>query len=217
MPIDLPVPLSNSPRMTLHAGLAGVALIAVMLAGAWQTIAALQRIDFHALPQTMSDFREGRSTGALEKQIDQKLPERAFLIGVANTLRYQLLHGGGEQVRIGKDGWLFLTDELRYYDSARRHLEARADLLGAAAKSLERDGVKLVVALVPDKARVYPDQLAEGRLPLYTAGRYQEALTALRARGVQTVDLLQPLQRAAANSEVYYRSDTHWNQAGASR
>ena len=41
------------------------------------------------------------------------------------------------------------------------------------------------------------------------------ALAALRHRKVSTVDLLQPLTQAAAKSEVFYRTDTHWNQVGA--
>jgi alginate O-acetyltransferase complex protein AlgJ len=196
-----------------NAGLAALALVAVMLAGAWQMIAAAGRIDLQKVPLSLSDFREGRTTGALEKQLDLKLPARATLITAANALRYVLLRGGGEQVRIGKDDWLFLTEELRYYDAAATHRAARIDLLAAASAGLARDGVKLVVALVPDKARLYPDRLVEGRLPEYGRTRYQDTLTALQARGVQAVDLLQPL--SAARADVYYRSDTHWNQAGA--
>jgi alginate O-acetyltransferase complex protein AlgJ len=75
--------------------------------------------------------------------------------------------------------------------------------------------VKLVVALVPDKARLYPHHLANGRYPDYNLSRYQDALAGLRSSGVMTVDLLKPLTLAARQGDVYYRSDTHWNQTGA--
>lgn len=207
----------TASRIGPHAACIALAFTGVMLAGAWQFMQAVPDIAWREIPHTWNDFREGRTTGATEKQLDQKLPARAGLIAAANTVRYVLTHGGGEQVRVGRDGWLFLTDELRFHDAAGSHLAARADLLAAASKALERDGVRLVIALVPDKARIYPTRLMEGRLPAYNSSRYQDALGALQARGVLAVDLLQPLASATANDEVYYRSDTHWNQAGAQR
>ena len=84
-------------------------------------------------------------------------------------------------------------------------LRARAELFGATAHALDRQGVKLVVALVPDKARLYSHQLANGFYPDYNLSRYQDALTRLRSSGVLTVDLLKPLTLAALQGDVYYR------------
>lgn len=206
---------NDSPSPSRHAALAALTLSGVMLAGAWQIIAAAQTPGGLDFPRTWVDFREGRMTGLLEKQLDQKLPARALLIAVANSVRYVLTGGGGEQVRTGKDGWLFLTDELRFDAGGSAHLSARAELLGAAARRLDRQGVKLVVALVPDKARLYSGSLASGRYPEYNRSRYRDALAALRMHDVTAVDLLKPLTLGAARGEMYYRSDTHWNQAGA--
>ena len=204
-----------SPRPAIAAVFAAVAFGFVMLAGAWQFVAAARNPDGLEYPGTWLDFREGRMTLGLEKELDKKFPARTDLIAGANTLRYLLTGGGGDQVRVGKDDWLFLTEELRFDAGGAAALNARAELLGAAASELERQGVKLVVALVPDKARVYADHLALGHYPTYNNSRYQDGLSALRSHQVTTVDLLQPLKRAAARSQVYYRSDTHWNQAGA--
>jgi alginate O-acetyltransferase complex protein AlgJ len=205
---------ANRP-LSRHALLSALTLSCVMLVGAWQIIAATQHADGLVFPRTWTDFREGRTTGGLEKQLDHKLPARAALISVANSVRFVLTSGGGEQVRVGKNGWLFLTDELRYESGGTAHLRARAELFGATAHALDRQGVKLVVALVPDKARLYSHQLANGFYPDYNLSRYQDALTRLRSSGVLTVDLLKPLTLAALEGDVYYRSDTHWNQTGA--
>lgn len=203
---------SRPPR---HAGLAALTLVGVMCAGAWQVITAAQHPEALQLPRTLLDFREGRTTGALEKQLDQKLPARTALIAMANTVRYTLTGGAGEQVRTGRDGWIFLTDELRFDADGPTHLNARAALLGAAGQSLDLQGVKLVVALVPDKARVYASKLANGRYPESHHSRYQDALAAFKVHNVAVVDLLAPLTLGAAQGDVYYRSDTHWNQRGA--
>ncbi|MFZ4478522.1 MAG: alginate O-acetyltransferase AlgX-related protein [Rhodoferax sp.] len=198
-----------------YAALAALTLSCVMLVGAWQMVAALSTPDGLQFPRSWTDFVEGRSTATLEKQLDQKLPARTVLITVANSVRYLLTGSGGEQVRAGRDGWLFLAEELRFEPDGIAHLRARAELLGAATRALDQQGVKLIVALVPDKARVYADKLAGGRYPGYNSSRYQDALYAFHSQGVATVDLLKPLTEAAVQSEVYYRSDTHWNQAGA--
>jgi alginate O-acetyltransferase complex protein AlgJ len=196
--------------------LAGLLFSGVMLAGAWQVIAVITReagaIEF---PRSWIDFAEGRSTGTIEKQFDNKLPARPLLITVANTVRYMIMGSGGDQVRTGKDGWLFLAEELRFEPDASANLKAKAELLGATARALEGQGVKLVVSLVPDKARLYADKLTSGRYLRHNQTRYQDALIAFQNQGVTAVDLLQPLVKAAGQTQVYYRTDTHWNQVGA--
>lgn len=195
--------------------MAALTFSCVMLAGAWQIVSATTDAAGIEFPRTWTDFREGRSTGTFERQLDQKLPSRSTLIMAANAARYLLTGSAGEQVRVGRDGWLFLTEELRFEADANQHLAARTELLGGAAQALERQGVKLVIALVPDKARVYAGKLAGGRYPAWNAERYHDALSQLRARGVSVVNLLEPLTLAANTTEVYYRTDTHWNQVGA--
>lgn len=201
-------------RAGWHARLAALLLLAVMAAGLWQVGAALLRIDTAALPSTRDDFREGRTTAALEKAIDHALPLRESLIAVANAARWTLTGGTGERVRAGRADWLFLTDEVRHEPAAAERQAGRIALLAAADAHLRARGVRLLVALVPDKTRV---QAAEWGQPLAAghAARYARALADLRAAGVATVDLHAPLAAAAASGPVYYRSDTHWNAAGA--
>ncbi len=211
-------PSASASASTLPATLCALTLVAVMALGAVQVVGSVRTgLDF---PQTLSDFREGRSTQTLEKQIDLKLPQRATLIAGANSLSYTLMGGAGDQVRLGRDDWLYLTDEVRFHPDAQANQAARIDLLGRTAQALSKRGVRLIVVLVPDKARVHPQFLrwplaGEGRLPAQTRDRYGLALNALRAQSVTTVDLLTPLSAEARATPVYYRTDTHWNQDGA--
>lgn len=208
-----PVP-TPAPR-SAHALLCALTFAAVVLAGCWQMVSGALGSEGLTYSHQLLDFREGRTTGAIEKQLEQKMPARPLLIGFANTLRYTLTRGAGEQVRLGRNDWLFLTDELQFEALGARNLQAHADLLADAAHKLENEGVTLVVALVPDKARIYQNQLASGQYPHYQASRYQDMLAALNLRRVAVVDLLTPLQQAARSENVYYQSDTHWNQMGA--
>jgi alginate O-acetyltransferase complex protein AlgJ len=200
---------------SINRALAALALTVVMVVGVWETIAAVKQIEKADFPTTLTDFREGRTTNALEKLIEQKLPARSGLIAFANSVRFLLTGGGGEQVRVGKSDWLFLTEEMRFDADGSAHLATRADVLGTAARRLDLMGVKLVVALVPDKARVHSDHLKSSHYPEYNRSRYHDAVTAIRARNVTVVDLLEPLAAGAVASDVYYRTDTHWNQLGA--
>ncbi len=187
----------------------------VMAVGVWQIVAVARHPDGLEFPRTWADFRAGRMTGGLEKQLDQKLPLRPTLIAAANSLRYFLTGGAGEQVRVGKNNFLFLAEELKFEPTGEQNLQSRAELLGAAARALQVQQVQLVVALVPDKARVYAEFLPQGRYPVYNQPRYASALAALKQHKVDAVDLLEPLYATARSKEVYYRTDTHWNQTGA--
>ena len=204
--------------MSNRSGIATAAaatFVCIMSLGVWQFASSSLAIQGNDLPQSWRDFREGRTTGKLEKELEQKMPARPTLIAFANAVRYLLTNGAGEQVRMGNDQWLFLTEELRFDLDGINNLTARTNLIAKVKQHLENKHVKLVIALVPDKARVYANHLANKHYPAATASRYMNALTALRSRGVTVVDLLAPLTQAAQTQEVYYRSDTHWNQAGA--
>jgi len=194
---------------------AGAVLVCVMLLGFWQFSASLNQLGDMTFPKSWVDFREGRTTGTLEKQLDQKMPQRSNLIAGANSLRYLLLNGANDQVRIGKSDWLFLTEELQYDTLAESNMATRLELLGKTSRALQAKGVKLLIAVVPDKARIYEQYLPNGHYPQYNASRYQVALKGLRAQQVDAVDLLSPLLAVAKEQLVYYRSDTHWNQVGA--
>jgi alginate O-acetyltransferase complex protein AlgJ len=206
----------------------GVLLISTIVFGAAQFIMAAQKAGQLDVPKTSKDFWEGRTTLTLEKQLDHKLPARDTLIAWANAVRYKLFSGGGDQVRVGRDGWLFLTDEIKYEGQksfskpvdAQALMDTRLDLIRDASKALSAQGVSLVVALVPDKARVYAPYLEKGVYPAHNQARYAAGLEGLKERGVAVVDLYGPLGQAAqakaATAEpVYYKTDTHWNQAGA--
>jgi len=196
---------------------AGATMLGMMGVGLWQALISLGSLGVQETPLSLTDFRQGRITGTLSTQLDKNLPLRGELIAWANAGRYVLTRGAGDQVRLGRGEWLFSVEELRFYDNALVHQKDRLDIVAQTAKALKAQGVTLVIALVPDKARVYAQQLSGGRYPDWNAGRYQFALNTLRSQGVEVVDLLPALSPDPAEPPLYYRTDTHWNQLGAHR
>jgi len=195
--------------------LAGLALLGVMLGGLWQTSLSLSSPGALDLPLSLQDVRDGTSTTAFGRSLDQHLPIRETLIATANAGRYLITRGAGDQVRLGRDGWLFLADELRYDPQADRHQALRLALMRHTHQALAQMGVGLLIVLVPDKARLYAGQLSEAHYPQWNAERYSRALDELRRAGVPVVDLRLPLTPVSGGPATYYRTDTHWNQAGA--
>lgn len=196
---------------------AGLCLLALMAWGSWQGAQALQTPALQAVRWSWADFVNGDWGARWNDALNKNLPAREALIGWANGLRYRLLGGAGDQVRLGRDGWLFSTEELQFQEQAVQAQKARMAILTQAQKALVARRVQLLVVLVPDKARVLAGQTAQGRYPAWNAARYPQALAALRAAGVPVVDLWPVLQSAADQPALYYRTDTHWNQLGAER
>jgi alginate O-acetyltransferase complex protein AlgJ len=207
----------HSTKTSPEEWFAGTSMLVVMVIGFWQAFISLGSPGVQAIPFTLNDFREGRTTGSLSTQLDKNLPLRGELIAWANAGRYLLTRGAGDQVRVGRGEWLFSVEELQFYPNALAHQKDRLAMVAQAAKTLKTQGVTLVVALVPDKARAYAQQLSGGRYPDWNASRYQVALDTLRSEKVEVVDLLPALTPSLADAPLYYRTDTHWSQLGAQR
>ncbi|GAA5438273.1 hypothetical protein M8445_16635 (plasmid) [Deinococcus aquaticus] len=202
------------PRPLLLTGGTFLLLISGGLIAA--TRAALTPDPRHAVPVSGDALRSGKTFHALEAHLDANLPGRDALIATANTARYLTVRGGTDEVRLGRDGWLFLTSEFAAHPQAQRRLTARADLTAQLSRNLAARGVTLLVAVSPNKSRVQAAQLPGGALPGWVDARQYETYQAmLRARGVATADLVTPMLAVAAKTAQYYRTDTHWNQDGA--
>jgi alginate O-acetyltransferase complex protein AlgJ len=198
-----------------HRNMVAAAFVLVMVAGLSQMAQAVASLEWSEIPLSGNDFRKGKTTNTLERQLDQKMPQRNNLIGLANGVRYVLTGGSVDQVRVGRNGWIFLSEEIRYEAEGPAYMRARMDLLANTRLALKRQGVDLLVAMVPDKARIYADQLYGADYPSSSKTRYSDAMEQLALRGVPAINLMQPMLNARSAQDIYYRTDTHWNQAGA--
>jgi alginate O-acetyltransferase complex protein AlgJ len=161
---------------------------------------------------------DGSWMAAYQEAFDTNSP----LFGPATVtwgiIEYVLFREGRSGVLVGSDGWLFSREEFEHRSTAAAasaSLAANLDAVAAVRDRLETDGVRLVVALLPAKARVYGEHLGRYRLPRAPERRYDAALTGLQVRDVNAVDLLGPLAEAKSSAQVFLRTDTHWSPAGA--
>lgn len=217
MPMETNTQTSSPRSIGIQNHLASVLLVGVMVFGLWQMAGALRHLDFGAVPTGWGNFWDGSTTQTLEKRLDEAVPARAGMIMVANAARYWLTHGAGPKVRAGEDNWLFLTEELQVDAGVEQRLRQRVALVAETHRALEARGIASVILLVPDKSRVHSASLGAIR-PEFVQRRYALGRDGLLAAGVPVIDLLADMQAAREADpalELYYRTDTHWNQAGA--
>ncbi len=134
-------------------------------------------------------------------------------------LRWRLFDSGGPQVWVGRHDWLFLMEELRPFPDADAAMRFRVDALRHVQDRLAARGIGLLVALVPDKARVMRPEM-DGPRSAQAEVRYPELLRLLADAKVPTVNLFDSLAGARNAAEsgagpLFHRTDTHWNQPGA--
>jgi hypothetical protein len=130
----------------------------------------------------------------------------------------------------GKEGWLFLVEELRHLgagrfwgpDAARASRAAKpewADPMPAILDfrdQLRKAGVELLLVPVPPRAAVAPallpgpDLAAAGRLDAADAEFY----ALLREQGVEVLDLQPEFAAADPARPAICRTDTHWSGEG---
>lgn len=199
----------------LEVWLAGALMILLMAFGLWQVSYALRAPALADVPTTMEHIRSGVASDKFSKHVDMHLPARHALIATANAGRYTIFQGTGDDVRLGRDEWLFSVEEIKYEAQSEAWMGQRLDAVARVSKLLEQKGILLVIALLPDKARVHESQLSSATYPVWYANRYGAALQSLRAAGVQTLDVLDVMAPEATRKPLFYRTDTHWNQEGA--
>ena len=192
-----------------------LAMLALLGWGAWQGVAALRAPATRArVAETLTPeaFLGGGTAAAVNHAMAHDLPADPLLRAAGGVLRWGIFGSGGPAVRVGCDGWLFLTEELRPWPDAAAAMAERAAALGRIRARLAAEGVALLVAVVPDKARVESGQLCGAPRAAAAVARLPEWLGLLRGQGVPALSLLDTL---AAVQPAYWRTDTHWNQAGA--
>ena len=184
--------------------------------GLWQGVAAIRAPSGQArLAPTLNReaFLAGRTAGAVNHIMAHDLPVDGALRGAGGVLRWGAFGSGGPQVRVGCEGWLYLTEELRPWEGAAAAMAERATGLARLERALAARGITLLIAITPDKARIVPEHLCGAPLSAQARGRHDDFVALLDRAGARRVEVLAPLR--AAGGELWLRTDSHWNQRGA--
>jgi alginate O-acetyltransferase complex protein AlgJ len=199
---------TQSPSGQLQVGsslIVVIVFVTLLLVGFSQSIMALQAMQKSGFASTSTQ---------LKTQFNESLPWRKKFIEASSAARYATMRSSEDQVRVGQDDWLYITQELRTQPDQATNWKARADAVIALEHGFKQRGIQLVVAVVPAKARIHPEHLPSGVRFEQQQNVYKEFTNKLEQAGIIVSSLDKPLL-AANSSELFYRTDTHWNQAGA--
>lgn len=208
----------------LLAATAGVTLVAPAAAGFSVVAEVREPAARPGWPTSLRDVRQWPRR--FEAYVGDAFPGRSALIGAGNTLLWRLGLLRSSRVIEGSENWLFLGDFQQQTIAKSRGLvpftperaSRWAEQYETVRAGVAEHGAELRLVLVPDKQTVYPQQLPAWARPGPGERRSMtdQIVEALRGRGTNGVLDLRPVLRAAASrQQVYWRTDSHWNPAGA--
>lgn len=208
----VPVPPSElNARISKVAGVVFVAFLAVgFVSCGWLLLSG--KVEMLPAKLTVDAALHGEVTHKIAKQLSKAMvPEHAA--DLERGASWLALHDTGPRVRPGCTGWLFLTDEMRINRQAQVNADSKAQAVRDIQQRLAKRGIKLLVAVVPDKSRIANAQLCGLRRPLQLQDRVVDWVSGLNKAGIAAVDLTPSLQPLGA--EAYLRTDTHWSEIGS--
>lgn len=167
-------------------------------------------------------------TTEYENYFNDNFGFRTELIRAYFYLKYKLFKSStlsmqNEKAYFGKDGFIFYKADKEYEDvqakapftnnelaSIRRNIIAESDYL-------KSKNIKFYIVIAPNKSTIYND-----KLPVYVkyseskqhrTDQFIDLLTNIP--DINIIDLRAPLFDAKKNNQVYYKTDTHWNDIGS--
>ncbi|MBF0525071.1 MAG: hypothetical protein HQK56_08225 [Deltaproteobacteria bacterium] len=128
-----------------------------------------------------------------------------------------------DDVIAGKNKWMYYNTNgspTEQYRGLRPFTEPELDdwisEMKARCNWLSEMNIPFLIAIVPDKQSVYPENLPGWANKKIGPSRLDQLLDALEEHPELDVVDLRPAVMAAKNyAEVYYRTDSHWNAHGA--
>jgi len=139
-----------------------------------------------------------------------------------------------KQVIIGKNGWMFNYETVADYKKINRVADENLAKMLAKLKDMDIDcrnaGISFYLVIAPNKNTIYPEKMPINMGVRNTTSRldqiceyitkYSDIKFATYIRDNSNVDfqndgIIRQLNDAKNNRNVYYKTDTHWNQNGA--
>lgn len=166
-------------------------------------------------PEPGRSVVSGEATRQFESHYDEQFPVKTLGTNVWGAIQYLLFGEGRSGVIVGREGWLYTQEEFREYSDAEQQIAAHLSLIERAQAELQQRGTELVVAVVPSKARLYPEYVEDAVPAAVHRDLYARLHAELRQRDITAPDLLDALARCKARNAVFLRTDTHWTPEGA--
>jgi alginate O-acetyltransferase complex protein AlgJ len=178
------------------------------------SLGSLTGVLSYQLPKQFS-LLDGGLAKTFESHYDKHFPLKTVGTNVWAALDYLLFNAGRPGVLIGEGDWLYSDEEFKPVADGQQQLRDNLALIRGVQAHLAQRDVLLVVAVVPAKARLYPEHIGKHPISPLRQDLYQRFHRALRRADIAAPDLLQPLQAGKERGQLFLRTDTHWTPLGA--
>ncbi|HMP72213.1 MAG TPA: hypothetical protein PKE55_03025 [Kiritimatiellia bacterium] len=178
------------------------------------------------LPASLEDARKlPRHINAF---LDDHFGFRPLLLRAhAHLLYYVLRASPSPKVLLGRDGFLFLKGQPDVDGDPITDFRGTLPLIPYQLERwrwqfeeqriwLRQFGIDYVIAIIPSKASIYPENLPRHiRNHRFPPSALEQVIDHLsRTLSVPVLDLTRPMSLARENVQVYQRTDTHWTDDG---
>ncbi|KIN77587.1 alginate O-acetyltransferase AlgX-related protein [Sulfitobacter mediterraneus] len=160
------------------------------------------------------DLLNGTAQTAYEAGFDGANAASAFAVDAVGALKLALFGQSSDGAVLGKDGWIFTSEEFESAETFDANIIASAERVARAVSALRRKGITVLPVVIPDKSDVYVDELEFVR-PSAVERRLDQFRMALSVRDVAFLDARPTLKQAAQIGDVFVKDDTHWSPPGS--
>lgn len=172
-----------------------------------------------ALREAAGELREHRPMAAnrallagrqrFEDELEDGSVVRALALPAVQAFLGGALAGGSEQVRVGRDGWLFFQPDFELVAAPAPIVDPLPAVL-RLRDDLASRGIELLVLPVPPKTMIHPEKLTQ-RAGTAIPPVFARFVAGLEAAGVAVFDPTALLASAAAESPMFLERDSHWS------
>lgn len=177
-------------------------------------VASLRGVVSYRTPAEFSVL-DGNLAKTFEQHYDEELPIKDIGTNLWAALDYLLFNEGRTGVKIGEQGWLYSDEEFKPEVDGPKQISANLALINGIRDELAKHDVLLLMAIVPSKARLYPEFVGDNPTSPLRQNLYQQFLAEVSAADIAAPNLLSTLQAGKAKGAMFLRTDTHWTPQGA--
>lgn len=159
-------------------------------------------------------YLDGKLMRDFESMYDKRFFIRDFSIKFWGSLQYILFKEGQPGVVVGKDGWLFSSEELVSTNNVEQRLAAYSENIIGVREKLKAFNIELLVLPVPLKTVVYQEYV--GEIPDEKINTlYLEFSSWLEANSISYINLEEEFKSLKNKEHLYFKKDTHWTPEAA--
>lgn len=179
-------------------------------------VLTLPRVIGFAVPETKSVLN-GELTRVFEKFVDDENALKTLSKNLWAAIDYTLFNEGRQGVVIGTKAWLFTDEEIDPVRHSEMNYANNLHTIFDVQHTLAQKQIKLLLVIVPAKARIYADYLPHNTHPdAAHQALFQRVQHDVKNAGIASSDALPALLTAREHEQVFLRTDTHWTAYGAS-